>query len=281
MYKLNKYSRNTTKLHIKDNVPFLTFPALDKINWLNNGFSTKLGGVSKDHLYSMNLGFARGDDQENVIKNFEIISNAMGFKAENIVTGQQTHTTNIRIVDCNDRGKGVYRQRDYTDVDGLITNEKNVVLAAFFADCTPLLIVDTVNKVISVCHSGWRGTVNKIGLKALDIMKEKYNTNVEDVIVCIGPAICKNCYEVGSEVADEFIIAFPDDYNDIVFSKENNKYDLDLWEANKRIFINSGVLPENIHVSDVCTCCNLDMMYSHRGHHGLRGNMGAFLEIKE
>lgn len=280
MFRFNKYSGSTTRVNIRNGVPYITFPALNKYEWLLNGFSTKLGGVSEDHLYSMNLGFARGDKEENVVRNFEIISDAIGFDSHNIVTGQQTHTTNIRIVDEGDLGKGVYKERDYTDIDGLITNKRGIVLAAFFADCTPLLIVDTKNKVISVCHSGWRGTVSKIGQKAIETMQEKYNTDVNDVVVCIGPAICKNCYEVGQEVAVEFKKAFPNHYNEIVTEKDNGKFDLDLWETNRIILKECGVLSENIHVSDICTCCNIDMMYSHRGHKGMRGNMAAFLSIK-
>ncbi len=280
MFRLNKYSGSTTRLNIRKGVPYITFPALNKFDWVINGFSTRIGGVSSEHLYSMNLGFARGDKEENVVKNFEIISETIGFDSHNIVTGQQTHTTNIRIVTKDDLGKGVYRERDYIDIDGLITNEKNVVLAAFFADCTPLLIVDTKNKVISVCHSGWRGTVAKIGQKSIEIMTKEYGTDVKDIVVCIGPAICKNCYEVGKEVVEEFEKVFPDDYSNIVTEKDNGKFDLDLWETNRIIFKNCGVLEENIHVSDICTCCNLDIMYSHRGHKGMRGNMAAFLCIK-
>lgn len=276
---LNKYSGNSTKINYKNNVPFISFRALDKFDWLKNGFSTRLGGISEEHLSSMNLGFTRGDRHENVIKNHEIIVDALGLKAEDIVTSHQTHTTNIRTVTGADKGKGIYMPRDYENIDGLITNERGIVLATYFADCVPLYIVDTKNQAIGLSHSGWKGTVNKIGQKTIALMKETYNTNPTDVIACIGPSICMKCYEVSSDVAKQFMKAFPDNIEDILITKPDDKYLLDLWECNKIIFKQAGVPTSNIFTTDICTCCNMDILFSHRGHNGMRGNMAAFLSL--
>ena len=227
----------------------------------------------------MNLGFGRNDLPENVVKNHEIIANAIGFNPENIVASKQTHTTNVKIVSKKDCGKGIYRERDYDDVDGMITNEKGIVLATYFADCVPLYMVDTKNKAIGLSHSGWRGTVGKIGKVTLDLMKETYGTNPKDVIACIGPSICRDCYEVSEDVATEFEAAFKGREKDILINKGNGKYQLDLWECNYIIFKECGVYEENIHMPDICTCHNMEMMFSHRVTQGRRGNLAAFLSI--
>lgn len=276
---LNKENRNSTRINFKDNVPYISYKALDDIKWLKNGFSTRLGGVSEGVLSTMNLGFGRNDLPENVVKNHEIIANAIGFNPENIVASKQTHTTNVKIVSKKDCGKGIYRERDYDDVDGMITNEKGIVLATYFADCVPLYMVDTKNKAIGLSHSGWRGTVEKIGKVTLDLMKETYGTNPKDVIACIGPSICRDCYEVSEDVATEFEAAFKGREKDILINKGNGKYQLDLWACNYIIFKECGVYEENIHMPDICTCHNMEMMFSHRATQGRRGNLAAFLSI--
>lgn len=276
---LNKENRNSTRINFKDNVPYISYRALADIKWLKNGFSTRLGGVSEGVLSTMNLGFGRNDLPENVVKNHEIIANAIGFNPENIVASKQTHTTNVKIVSKKDCGKGIYRERDYDDVDGMITNEKGIVLATYFADCVPLYMVDTKNKAIGLSHSGWRGTVGKIGKVTLDLMKETYGTNPKDVIACIGPSICRDCYEVSEDVATEFEAAFKGREKDILINKGNGKYQLDLWKCNYIIFKECGVYEENIHMPDICTCHNMEMMFSHRAIQGRRGNLAAFLSI--
>lgn len=277
--KLNKESGSTTRINFNNGVPYISYRILDDIPWLKNAVSTRLGGVSKDYLASMNLGFNRGDLDENVIRNHEIFANVIGVNPKNIVTGNQTHTTNVKVVTKDDCGKGIYRDRNYTDIDGLITNEKGIVLATYYADCVPLLIVDTKNKAIGLSHSGWRGTVGKIGKVTIEKMGELYGIKPEDIVACIGPSICQKCYEISEEVAVQFKEAFPDNIKEILIDKGNGKYQLDLWECNRVNFKEAGVLPENIKVTDICTCHNTDVLFSHRGHNGKRGNLGAFLSI--
>ena len=278
--KLNRKRRNTTTIKYKNGVPYISYNALEKIPWITHGFSTRAGGVSEGCLSSMNLGHGRNDAEENVIRNHEIIAEAIGFDAHNIVASRQTHTTNVRVVSKEDCGKGVYKERDYDDVDGMITNEKNIVLATYFADCVPLYIVDTKNKAIGLSHSGWRGTVGKIGQVTLEKMNEQYGTKPEDTVVCIGPSICQNCYEISLDVAEEFMKAFPNHKEEILKDKGNDKFLLDLWECNRIIFEEAGVLPKNINLPDLCTCCNSEFLFSHRATNGKRGNLAAFLSLK-
>lgn len=275
-----KKSNHSTKIKFSSGVPYISYTALENIPWICHGFSTRIGGVSEGYLSSMNLGHGRGDLEDNVIKNHEIIANAIGFDPKNLVSSKQTHTTNIKVVSKEDIGKGIYRDRDYDNIDGMITNEREVVLATYFADCVPLYIVDTKNKAIGLSHSGWRGTASRIGKVTIEQMSEKYGTNPEDVIACIGPSICKDCYEISEDVALEFMKEFPDNIDDILLNKGNGKYMLDLWTCNQIVFRECGVLEENIHLPDICTCCNPEVMFSHRATNGKRGNLAAFLEIK-
>lgn len=277
---LNKKNNNSTRIRFNHGVPYISYRALENIPWLCHGFSTRMGGVSKEHLSSMNLGWERDDLKENVIKNHEIIADAIGFNPRDIVTSKQTHTTNIKVVSKEDVGKGIYKDRDYDNIDGMITNHKEVVLATYFADCVPLYIVDTKNKAIGLAHSGWRGTVGRIGRAAIEQMSREYGTKPSDVIACIGPSICQDCYEISEDVATEFIREFPDNTDKILINKGNGKFMLDLWKCNEIVFRECGVLEENIHVPDVCTCCNSHVMFSHRATNGKRGNLAAFLEIK-
>lgn len=279
MIILNKKNRTTTSIKFGNGIPYISFNALEQTGMVVNAFSTRQGGVSVGCLESMNLGFNRGDLDENVLKNHKIFAKAVGFPYENIVTTNQTHTTNVRVVTKEDCGKGIAKDRDYSDVDGLITNIPGIVLATYYADCVPLYILDPINKAIGLSHSGWKGTVKRIGDNTLKLMNENYGTNPKDVICCIGPSICQDCYEIREDVANEFINEFGKN-NKILYNKGNGKYQLNLWESVKQVFLDAGVEYDNIYTTDICTCCNKDELFSHRGHHGKRGNLAAFLMLK-
>ena len=166
-------------------------------------------------------------------------------------------------------------------VDALITNEKGVTLVTYYADCTPLFFVDTKNKAIGLAHAGWRGTVGRIGEKVIEKMTELYGTNPADIKAAIGPAISVCCYEVDYPCAEHFLNLADLDSSKFVFEKGNGKYMVDLLETNRQILTASGVKNENITVSDVCTNCNSDLLWSHRATKGHRGTMSAFMCIKE
>lgn len=160
-----KTSAETLKLQEKYGVPYLVFPSLENTGLVRHAFSTRLGGCSTGDLATMNLSSTRGDDPENVKENFQRFGAAVGFDPKDLVLSLQTHTTNVRLVTEEDRGKGFTRPRDYKDVDGLITNVPGLVLATFYADCVPLYFVDPVHRAIGLSHSGWRGTVKPHGRK--------------------------------------------------------------------------------------------------------------------
>ena len=262
----------------KNGVVWLEFPALAKTGMVKHGFSTRLGGVSEGEFSTMNFTFTRGDNPDHVKENYRRMSEALLVDEKKMVLSWQTHTTNVRAVTEEDAGKGIWRERDYQDVDGLVTNVPGITLVTFFADCVPLYVIDPVHRAIGLSHSGWRGTVERMGEKTLKVMEKEYGTRAEDVVVGIGPSICQDCFEVGPEVADAFAGAFQKEKLPcLYYKKENGKYQLDLWKANEMIFQEAGVAREKIHVTDICTHCNPELLFSHRAVGTRRGNLAAFL----
>ena len=283
----------------KNGLPVLTFPGIEVLDDVDHLFTTRLGGISQGHLESLNLGFHRGDDLSNVEENYRRLAKAMDLKLEDLVCTVQTHTTNIRTVTASDRGKGIVRPTDYTDVDGFITKEKGIGLVALFADCVPLYFVDPVKKAIGLAHSGWRGTAGRMGQCMVEAMKAEFGSDPKDLIAAIGPSICADCYEVDETVAEIFRKEFEQDSNwvDVILKKGNyfsehkkhsilepgkepGKYQLDLWLTNLIILLKAGILPDHVEVTDFCTCHNADWLYSHRASQGKRGNLAACLKLK-
>lgn len=262
-------------------VPYLEYPMLRDTGIVKHGFSTRLGGVSGGYYESLNLSFDRGDDPEAVRENFRRIGEAIGVQVEDMVMSKQTHTTNVRVVTEEDRGKGIVRDRDYTDIDGLITNVRGICLVTSYADCVPLYFVDPVRKAIGLSHSGWRGTVGKIGKKTVELMTESFGSDPADILACVGPSICSDCYEVSQDVIDKVKEVFDEAlWESLFYEKGNGKYQLDLWKTNEEVFQEAGILPEHIAVTNVRTRCNSRILYSHRVRGDKRGNLCAFLALK-
>ncbi len=280
-------------------VEYLTFPLLSAQQGITHGFSTRKGGVSRDIYASMNLSFTRGDEEQSVQENFRRMAAALGTDVQHMVCTFQTHTTNIRRVYATDGGRGIVRERGYTDVDGLVTGDKELCLVCFFADCVPLYFVDRAHGAIGLAHSGWRGTVAGMGRYMVERMGQEFGTRPQDLVAAVGPSICRDCYEVSEEVAEQFRqmeASIPDSRKMLrelaarkaypreqILSpgKEAGKYQLDLWLANLLILLAAGISVSRIQVTDVCTCCNSGYLFSHRATQGKRGNLAAFLMMRD
>ncbi len=278
--------KNNSNAQIDDSkeVPLITFPVLSKIPFLKHGFSTRLGGVSEGFFSTMNFGVDTSpyqDKPEYIMENYIRIAKRIGVDPHSFVISRQVHKTNIRVVDDSDCGKGLYLPTDYEEIDGLITNKPGITLVTKYADCVPLYFVDPVKKVIGLSHSGWRGTVKKIGKITVEAMTKHFLCDPSDIIAVIGPSICGECYEIGAEVAAEFEAAFEaKQAQEILKVNDNGKYQCDLWLANQAVILEAGILPEHIHFSGVCTCCNSDLLFSHRRAGAKRGSLAAFLAMK-
>ncbi len=265
------------------NTPVIKYKIFDGYDKLITGFSTKIGGVSKAHLYSLNLSFSRGDDESNVIENHKRFAKALGYDYTRLVFSDQVHDTHIRVIDSEeDAGKGMIKVSDIKETDGLLTNLPNIPIMTFYADCVPIYFYDKEKQVIGMAHSGWRGTVADIAGKMVEKMTEVYKCNPADIICAIGPSICKKCYEVDDVVIDKVKERYnEDEYKLIVEEKQDGKYQLDLHLACRINLMNAGILENNIAMPDLCTCCNNNILYSHRASNGKRGNLAAVMMLKE
>ena len=256
-------------------VGILRFKALSKYDFINHAVSTRHGGVSVSRgLEKMNLGTYTSDDFDNVKQNYRLFCKAAGFDAKRVVLGNQTHELNVRYVTESDCGKGVFCNRDYNSVDALVTDVKNIPLVIHTADCVPVSLIDTSKKVIGCAHCGWRGTYGRLAALTLDVMINKFQTNPCDIVATVGPCICGDCYEVSEDLYTNFAERF--NSSCLV---NNNGYYIDLAGLNKKILADCGVPEDNIIVSDICTCCNTDLLFSHRGQGPERGIFATFLQL--
>lgn len=260
-----------------NNLKYISFDALRDLDFVNHGFSTRVGGVSEGSYNALNLGMKTGDDKEKVLENLRLFCGALGIEYEDLVISDQVHNDGVMVVTDKDKGRG-YITNPLKEIDALITNEPGIPLMTYYADCVPLFIVDPINKVVALAHAGWPGTVKKIGVKTIRKMTEIYGSRAEDIMVVIGPSIGVCCYEVGAEVVEKFNINFTE-AEDFVFPKANGKFMIDLWMANRIALKEIGVLDRNIISSGLCTGCNLGLLYSHRMEGPNTGRMAAVIEI--
>lgn len=269
---------HTLTPHTDGDLLYYTFPVLDAVPFVRHAFSTRLGGVSEGIYASMNLSFGRGDDPVRVRANFDRLCGAIGVSADDIVLSRQEHHTAVRHVTAADRGKGITRERDYDDFDGLLTDEPGLVLCTQYADCVPLLFADPVRRVVGTSHSGWKGTVAEMGRVTVEHMVNDYGCRREDIVAGIGPSIGPCCFEVDAPVYEQFA-AMPVFTESCVRRMPGDKFIIDLWQVNRRILLSAGLREEHISVTDLCTRCRPDVLWSHRATGGVRGSLAALIAI--
>lgn len=269
------------ELREKGGTAMLHFPVFDGMEYVIHGMSTRMGGVSGGIYASMNFKEDGEDSQENIRENYRRIANYLNCEVNTIVRPRLVHGKHVHVVREPDYGSGAVRPSTLEDTDAVITDRRGVTLCATFADCVPLFFVDTRNRAIGLAHSGWRGTVQKIGRETVREMGKQFGSVPADIFAAIGPCICGDCYEIGADVAGEFQAVFDcAEDKGILKRKLHEKYLLDLRRANEQVLWEAGILPGHITVSDICTCCNPRLLFSHRATKGKRGALGAFLGLK-
>ncbi len=266
------------KINRKGDLVYITFPRLEGCGAVRHIFSTRCGGVSSGQYSTMNTSFSGGDDFGSVEENYKRLCSAVGIDISHLVLSHQTHTNNVRTVTACDCGTG-YTKQGFNDVDGLITAERGVALVTQYADCTPLLFCDPVERVCATSHAGWRGTVSQIGKVTVNKMINEFGCKSKNIIAAIGPCICENCYEVDTPVYEAFKQSGISLDGVFGAGRDSNHYMLNLVNANKNILLSAGIKEENIDISDICTCCNSDVLHSHRATGGKRGNLAAIIEL--
>lgn len=265
-------------------LPMVESPLFQRETGLQHGFSTRKGGVSKEHLASLNLSFSVKDAKENVLENFRRIGERFGKTPEDFVLSKQSHETKVLKVGTKDRGKGITKDRDYEGIDALITDEKGIILSCFSADCVPILFYDPIHKAVGACHSGWRGTKGKILQNVVEKMRKHFSSNPAEILIAIGPSICKEQYVVSEDLALSFLEDYPDlgeDTASPIQRISKDKFQLDLWDLNRRIALDCGIKEEYISISGYCTMENPELFFSHRYSQGKRGLQGAFICLQD
>lgn len=262
----------------KDNAVLYQIPSFEDTGLVNHGFTTRIGGVSKQPYKSLNLGVNTKDHHEDILKNYRIVCGCLNIDAENVVLSDQVHKDRMLVADESHRGNGLLHKNKFPEIDALITNRKNVALVTHYADCVPIFILDTRQSVIALAHGGWKGTALKIGAKVIRKMMDDFDTNSKDCLIGIGPSIGRCCYEVDDYVINQFKKSYGD-VTSFVKEKGDGKYDLDLWKANEISLLEVGVPAENITISNMCTKCNNDLFYSYRAENGNTGRMAAILQL--
>ncbi len=265
-------------------LPMVESPLFQRETGLQHGFSTRKGGVSKEHLASLNLSFSVEDAKENVLENFRRVGERFGKTPEDFVLSKQSHETKVLKVGVKDRGKGITKERDYEGIDALITDEEGLILSCFSADCVPILFYDPIRKAVGACHSGWRGTKGKILRNVVEEMRKLFSSNPGDILIAIGPSISKEQYIVSEDLGLSFLEDYPDLGEDAASPMQRiskDKFQLDLWDLNRRIALDSGIREEHISISGYCTMENPELFFSHRYSQGKRGLQGAFICLQD
>lgn len=240
-------------------------------------FTTRFGGVSQGYLDSMNLGLHRGDNPDNVAKNYRILGNAIGFEPAKLVLTKQIHSDIICCVGRTDWGKFMVEGASAI-CDALITNDPGTALVVFTADCTPILLWDPVTGAVGAVHAGWRGTAAHIAGKAVWKMVEEFGCESKNIHAAIGPNIGSCCFQTDAEVPEAMVAAFGTEVERFI-RKADEKYYLDLKQINALALRRAGVT--QIEISKDCTMCNPEKYWSHRVHGPQRGSQGAIIVCKE
>lgn len=249
-----------------------------QIPQLVTGFTTKQGGVSKGAFSSFNLGLHVHDEKTAVLKNREMLAKQIGFSLDDWVAGEQMHDIKIKMVSKEDKGSGATTTASACKgMDGLITTEKGLLLTAFFADCIPLYFIDPEKEMIGIAHAGWKGTVGGIAQEMVLAFK-KHGSEIENILITIGPGISEQHYEVDRRVADAIDKKFQ---NKVLIEKKNNQFLLDLKALNREILLNCGVLRHNIDMTNYCTYRDKSLFFSYRRDQGKTGRMLGFIGFRE
>ena len=242
-----------------------------------HGFTTRHGGVSQGEFSSLNLAYSddRPDPPTNINTNFNILIGALATPPELAVRTNQTHSDNI-IADAP-CGTGFILPQFSTGVDGLVSHTDGQLIIARMADCLPILLYDIKNHAVGAVHSGWKGTIQSIGAKAVDMMCDIYNSKKSDILVSFGPSIGACCYEVGEEFRKNFIDEFGTVINE-AFEIRQNKLFADMRKINRAVMLRCGIPNDNIAVYEPCTCCTPEHFYSYRRQKNNRGTMVAVIK---
>ncbi len=242
---------------------------------VRHAFTTKYGGVSTGCCESLNLGFRRGDDEQNVRENFRRLAGALHVPAKRMTLTKQIHDTQISVVTEETAGMGLSREMAWQS-DAIITALPDTPLIGFYADCVVTLLYDPATHTAGVCHSGWRGMAGGVLPKTVDAMAGALGTKRESLIAVMGPSIRQECFEPDADVPEAMEKLLGSQVRPFIAEK-GAKFHVDLQGIGAKLLADAGLAPENVIDSGVCTMCAHDEFWSHRYTHGRRGVQGGLI----
>ena len=240
---------------------------------VGHAFFARSGGISPHPWDSLNQGGTVGDERKNVIENRKRAFLSIDRPVESIFDVWQVHSADVI---CTESPRPL--EADHTKGDAILTNNPGVTLFMRFADCVPIMVYEPKKHVVGIIHAGWQGTVKKVVSATIKKMIEKYNCEPQNIIAGIGPSIGVCHYQVGEEVIIEVDKTFGSLSEKIIEIRDSKTY-LNLWKANEILLKESGIA--NIEIAGMCTACNKDIWFSHRGESGKTGRFGAALFLKK
>ncbi len=249
---------------------------LDDAGGVRHSFSARCGGVSKAPYESLNLSWSRMESFETAKENFQRFCDAFGYDYAKLTIINYEHGNKILPVTHENCGQG-FGLEALPFCDGLISNDPEVTLVTSHADCGVIFFYDPVKRAVGIVHAGWKGTLLRIGAKAVEAMAYNYGSKAENIIAAVGPCICRACFEVDMSLGLDFAKEFDDE--DIFSHGKPGKAQLDLERAAAIQLIDAGVLPQNITLMHACTYHNEDMFFSYRRDHGETGSMSGFISL--
>lgn len=273
------FLRHGFALNEKDGVVTLSVPSFDETGLALTAFTTRLGGVSKPPLDTMNLGFGRGDCRDAVLENYRILGETLSFDHSRVVAFTQIHKADVCVAD--DTYSGEAYLPDKREFDAIITNTPNLPIATYHADCVPVFLLDPARRVCGVAHAGWRGCALKVPAAAVLKMQEVFGCLSENILAGIGPAIGKSAFECHSDVPDAMLASYGEAARRHITDDGNGKFHVDLAALVAESLLECGVPDKNITLSDECTVTKSDIYWSHRATGGIRGAMAAIIMLKE
>jgi polyphenol oxidase len=263
----------------KNNLEFAQFKNLSGFPELFHAVTTRTGGISPEPFSSLNLGGNTGDSEANVDDNYGRLFRALDFDLQSVVSSHQVHGTEIAIITTPPARTTPFPEAHVLDgYDGFITNLQNIPLLVRVADCVPGILYEPDSKALAVVHAGWKGTVGGIAAKAAGLMVQLYQCDITNIRAGIGPSIGPCCYAVQQNVAACFQKSTGN--RRFLLPEAENTFSLDLQEANRLQLIKVGLRPENIELSWLCTACNLNLFFSHRGEKGKTGRFALIAGLR-
>lgn len=264
----------------KGKLTFLLSPNLSQTTRLIHATSTRNGGVSSGNYKSLNLSFHVGDEQENVIRNYRILSRALDFNLRSLTTCQQIHHNTVALVDKSHFKKDCFLpQNAIPETDALVTDVPGITLMTRYADCVPLFFYDPKTNTIAIAHAGWKGTLAHIARKTVEVLVNEYHCKPEHILSAIGPSIGPCCYQIGSTMADEAVKELSG--QECLKEASDGSIYFNLWKANEKQLKDTGIKDDHLHCAGLCTSCNVDLFFSYRKEERVTGRFGALIGLRE